>query len=175
MPGPTPTASRAGAPRAVRRRALLGLGTAATLGLSACRIDPPAARETDEAQPARDTEVVDSVVAAVRETEATVRAAAGDGGAAWATSLLALHAAHLAVLAPDAQDGTATTPAAPGSTTGTGTGTVPGLPQVRRAELRLQRRLAAAAGEATSGDLARVLAAASAGVGQAVLILGAGS
>lgn len=171
MPGPIPTASRPGTPRAVRRRSLLGLATAATLGLSACRIDPPAARETDEARPARDTEVVASAVAAIRETEATVRAAAGDGDAPWATSLLALHAAHLTVLAPAPQDGPATTPQAPGSTTGTG----PGLPQVRRDELRLQRRLAAAAGGATSGDLARVLAAASAGVGQAVLLLGAGS
>ena len=154
--------------RAVRRRTAVGLAAAGAVALGGCRIDPPADR-TDEASPAgsRDTEVVAAAVAQIREVVSTLGSDDGVGAPPWVASLLTLHREHLALLepaVPRADDAaTATTP---------GTVTSPSLQQVRRAELKLQRHLASAAGQASSGDLARVLACASAGVAQAVTVIG---
>ena len=128
---------------------------------------PASGEDTDQ-----DTGLLEQVLGAVDSTSATVAAALARhrGLASSLQPLVDLHAAHRGVLDEAAQ---VPPPAA-------AAGSVPGAPAaalalVRRTEEHLAGLLRRAAVAARSGDLARVLASMSAGVGQHAAVLGGGS
>jgi hypothetical protein len=174
MVGPgTPPPSPGGCTR-LPRRAVLALTGVGALALAGCRIDPPSAPTADDTAPSPDTDsaVVAAVVATIEDVLAQAEAAAARG-AAWAAPLVRVHLAHLAVLAPARGSPTAPPTAADGSTEDEATGAPRATRRrVLRAELRLQRHLATASADVSSGPLARALASASAGIAQAATELG---
>lgn len=144
---------------ALSRRTALATAALVPVGLAACDIDPP----RDEVPtggvpptPHADSVLVGEVVTAIAAAEAVVTAAR-DAAPAVAPTLDALvltHSRHRELLAEAAPDASA--PAAPEGGVPAGRGAA--LDAVRRVERHLRRDLQRASGQASSGDLARVLA-----------------
>lgn len=152
---------------ALSRRTAIATAAAVPAGLAACDIDPPADRGPgrDEAPtPHQDAALVASLVTAIAEAEAVVTAA-GEAAPALRTSLAGLasaHAAHRELLA--AADPDAAVVDRPAVTVPSGRAAA--LAAVRRAERRLRGDLDRGCLQASSGDLARVLAVITASVAQ---------
>lgn len=151
-------------PALTRRAALAGLAAGGLVGLGACRWGPPeeidGASEQEEDADAALVRTAAADVLEVRDlADRTSRRHVGLSPAL--TPLVALHDAHLGVL------GDAEQPAAPPVPGRSG----PALTAVRKAEQRLQARLAEHAASATSGPLARALASMSAAVAQHLAVL----
>lgn len=145
------------------RRTAIALALSAPLALAACDLDPPSASPsslTETAAPPPDADVVAAAgksimlaVALLEAVRARHRPLRED-----IRPLLALHRAHLEVLERTSDESVeavlvAETPAL-------------ALAQISNAEVSLAFRLADAARQAASGDLARALASMSAAVNQ---------
>ncbi len=151
------------------RRGLAALaltGASSAILLAGCRIDPPGAASTPAphtlGQGAQaDLEVVTSTVARI---DVVLRKVTHLTPAVPALSavLVPVHTAHRDLLAAALPDRPATPPPGRKQTTLTG---------LRRAEADLQRQLTESAGSVSSGELARVLGSAAAGVAQLVLVV----
>jgi hypothetical protein len=149
------------------RRTTVGFGL---LALSGCTLDSPAS-QTPTDQPTvlsdedYDQRLVDEAAAGMAGALATIEkiAARFDLVAGSLAPLVALHQAHLSAL------GVITPPSV--TVPSVSHGAVTALTRLGALEGRLQQQLAAAAENARSGQLARVLAGMSAGVQQHLLAL----
>ncbi|MGN0065995.1 MAG: hypothetical protein ACI379_17300 [Nocardioides sp.] len=182
MPAPRHVDPSPGTPRRLlprRRVALTGglLAVGSTVGLGGCWIDPdaPATTGTTPTRPTSthgsDLEVVRSVVAQIDDVRTQI-SALGAPLPASVTALLAIHDAHREVLVAALGDDGETQTAAPEVSGAPATPSAASMSRLRRSEARLQRELTAATGQVSSGDLARVLASATAGVAQGASLLG---
>ena len=159
----------------LRRRTTLTAAALVPALMASCDLDPP----RDGGGPAGDPPVdadsllVASVLSAIVSAEAVVAAAseASPGLARRLAPLAASHAAHRALLAEAAPDAAteSASPAAPEDAA------APTLVAVRRSEARLQRTAIEACVDASSGDLARVLASVGASTSQHLAALDAGT
>lgn len=159
MPHATPT--RAG------RRTLLGAGL---LALGGCTLDSGPAQPSGSSRPQLtdveyDQRLVDQVALGTARALSTVErmSARYHAVAAPLAPLVVLHQAHLAAMGVVTPQSSA--PVA------LGTDVTAALTWLRSLETELQRELAAAAGNARSGQLARVLAGMCAGVAQHGVLL----
>jgi hypothetical protein len=147
------------------RRAVLALGTTALLVVGGCTGSDDPTPEGNVAPTDPDRQLVDRVVESITETAAAVTAAQTAAPAlrrpTW--HLARMHEEHLAALDAAAASSTAPAPAA--------TDAAAALAVVRRRERQLQRQLSAAALQAESGTLARLLASMGAAVSQALAAL----
>lgn len=158
-------------------------GGLAVLGLTGCELDPRGARPTPSAAPSAeltagaptapseddDLAVLDQARSAVTVMLGAVRATRRRHAPLRPAlaPLQRLHQRHLTVLAGAGRDSESATPGPSAVRPRAGRA----LADVRAAEDALQTRLADLAVEAGSGDFARLLAAMSAGVAQAVTAL----
>jgi hypothetical protein len=148
------------------RRTALTVGTVALTALAGCAGDDasgPTAAAAGDGDP--DQELVDRVVGQINETLAEVIFVRRAEPTLRPTTrhLVRVHQQHLAALEATPPDVTG-----PGLTFADAAA---GLAAVRRRERELQRQLVAAALDAESGALARLLASMSAAVTQAVTVL----
>lgn len=147
-------------PRAAVTRRTAIAAALAPAALAGCDIDPPpdpAPPGAATPPPLEDSVLVGSLVTAIARAEAVVRAA-GDavpGLRPALDGLLAAHAAHRALLVEAAPDAPA--PATPDG--GTPATRQAALAAVRRSEQRLLVQIERGCARASSGDLARALAA----------------
>ncbi|WP_127480343.1 hypothetical protein [Nocardioides pantholopis] len=170
MPARLPTTRRAALGGTLAGVTALALGTA---GCDVDDLDPRSQPSTESpaAPDPPDAALVREVAGSVRETATLVHAAGPERSAALA-GLLALHEAHLLLLETegdqDAGETDAPSPSDPSAPSGR---PAPAQRQVVAAEQALQGQLADAALRASSGELARVLAAMSAAVAQQLATL----
>lgn len=155
-------------PRAhTSRRTAIALALSAPLALAACDLDPPSSQPTKSAtaDPLPDEAVVGAARKSILLTVATIEAVNARHRSLRVENapLLALHATHLAVLGEADTDETVE---------GEIPQNTPALArkQVASTENGLAGTLVGTAGEAASGDLARVLASMAAAVTQRVVV-----
>ena len=152
----------------IRRRSIVAAATL-TLALTACDLSRPQGRESEPATNLdADAALVGSVVAQIDRTtdllEATI--ASTPALAELLGALIAAHAAHRTLLEPSSRPNTAARPPAARSPR-----PAAALSAARRAERELSNNLTTATAEATSGDLARVLAVMNASLSQHLTLL----
>ncbi|WP_156388616.1 hypothetical protein [Nocardioides sp. Root151] len=153
--------------RPVSRRTTLA--AAPLLALAGCRWGPAEDGDEPAAEPSNavpDEQQVKAALQAIADADEYVREVSSDhvSLAEPLAALTALHTAHQALIAKDGDTGTTVR-------MGTPTRATAALKAVRRRELGLQRTLTRLAGEVSSGELARTLAAMAAGVAQQVALL----
>ncbi|HNA99413.1 MAG TPA: hypothetical protein PLO27_03210 [Marmoricola sp.] len=145
-----------------RRAVLYGLGVASTLGLVAgCTItsDGPTT-DPDADSPDQDEQVARKSQQLIANALGTLTAtqAARPGLSAMLEPLALMHRSHLEIL-----DQTVQPPSPSGTNSSIPVDRLEALNRIRSSEINLATELADLAGSAESGDLARVLAAMSAG------------
>ena len=148
---------------ALSRRTALATAALAPVGLAGCDLDPPQEADPGEdpsggvtTAPDADAVLVAGVVAAIAAAEPVVAAArtAVPAAASVLTALEEVHARHRELLEEAAPD--VSVPPAP--ETGVTARPAVALAAVRRAERRVRAEVDRASLQASSGDLARVLA-----------------